>query len=340
MKAWLQSREKIPEGHTIGRRAVDILRYKLPRSWLTQPSGHDSDYGIDLHVEVVKDGSHTGTDFNVQVKGTSDIAESSKKRRIYLKQTTLSYLLNKVSPTILVLCDVQRERIYYTWLQVAIDSLTTRRTRNSISIEIDFGTELDSNFEERAIHFLEEYYGPIFIGLKNPAKIQHLTYGSFHVAQTFESLSYAYTLGLQSLLKERGAIYMEQSSEELSWAATWAVQALGLFCPLFKKFLEIYEDKYFFAESVADKQLIQLYQELRTALNSFLPVADIENEGGKNVISAGDFMLFKSDSRKLWEKSPEILYRLQALAEKLRELVLLAWKLEKREVKIELATPP
>lgn len=328
-----ESKAKIPEAHTTGRRAVDILRYKLPSSWITQPSGHDSDYGIDLRIEVVKDGTHLGTDFNIQVKGTYAIPRNSKKRRIYLKPSTLQYLLRKVSPTMLVLCDVQTERIHYTWLQPAIDSLTTRRTKNSISIEIDLRIELGSDFEQQSLRFLEAYYEPIFVGLKNPAKIQHLTYGSFQVAQAFEFLSNAHSLGLMSLLKEKGVIDLhEDNPDSLSWATTWAVNILGMFCMLFKKFMEIFENKYFSDESLADKQLIQLYEELRTTIGSFLPVAGLENEGGKDVVSAGDFLVFKAlDLNTMWQRTPETLQRLQALSEKLRELVFLAWKIEKRE---------
>jgi len=81
MDNWKQSKIKIPESHIICREAVDILRVKLPHAWVVQPSGHDSDYGIDLRVEVVTNGHHTGTDFNIQVKGSSNIAPKKKKRK-------------------------------------------------------------------------------------------------------------------------------------------------------------------------------------------------------------------------------------------------------------------
>lgn len=332
MDNWTQSKVKVPESHKIGRRAVDILRYKLPSSWIVQQSGQDSDYGIDLRVEVIKDGYHTGTDFNIQVKGTTIIPKKSKRWRVHLKRSTVSYLLNKISPTMIALCDIPTERVYYAWLQSAIDSITTKRTESATSFEIDFRDEILSDFEPRASQFLESYYKPIFLGLRNSAKIQHLTYGSFHVAQAFESLSHAFIMGLMSLLHEKGEIEIsEPIQDSLPWAVTWATNVLCMFFPLFKKFMEIYEDKYFSEESLADQQLMQSYQELRTTVSSFLPVADIENERGPNIIDAGDdFLMVKSDAKIMWEKTPKTLDRLQALSAKLREIVFIAWKLEKR----------
>lgn len=335
MDIWRQSNLKVPESHKIGWRAVEILRYKLPSSWPPpQPSGHDSDYGIDLRIEVVKNSYHTGTDFNVQIKGTNTIPKSAKRRRIRLKRSTVSYLLNKVSPTMLALCDVRTERVYYSWLQLAVEDLTTKRTESTITFEIDFSREISNDFEQRAIRFLESYYRPIFLGLRNPKKIQHLTYGSFQVAQVYEFLSKAYIMGWVSLLREAGQVEVSRSYQEgLPWAVTWSVNLMGMFFPLFKKFIEIYEEKYFSEESIADKQLMQLYQELRRTVSVFLPVVDIENQRGPNVIEAGDFLIGRVNTQMMWEKSQETLDCLQALSEKLREIVFLAWNLEERQIK-------
>jgi hypothetical protein len=326
-----QSTGRIPDSHVTGRRAVDVLRYKLPASWIVHATGQDSDYGIDLRVEVVEDGAPTGTDFNVQVKGTTSIRKPSKAYRVYLKAGTISYLLRKVAPTLIVLCDVKSQRVYYAWLHLALELLTTRKTESGASVEIDFGVELDAGFEKRTASFLEDYYRPIVTGLRNPDKIRHLTSGALHAAQTYEFLANAYVMGLQSLLREKRAIEGgPEDQDALSWATTWAVNTLGMFLGLFRVFMQIYPTKYAEPENIGDQQLRDRYVEFRKSVSDYLPVAGIENEGGEGVVAAGDFIVGRVNIKVMWEKSPETLQRLRARSEKLRELVLLAWKLEKR----------
>ena len=64
---------------------------------------------------------------------------------------------------------------------------------------------------------------------------------------------------------------------------------------------------------------------------TYLPVPGIEAQRGDDVIQAGDFILGKVNMHTMWDRSMETMQRLQALNEKLRELVFLAWKLERHE---------
>lgn len=132
-----------PEAHeidTLARRKVPLA---FPAAWEHRElTGRD--YGIDMMIEVFRNGVATGNSLSLQIKGTSkDIRGAS--RIIYdVPVNTLKYSEMFIAPVMLVICPVEDEQngFYYLWLQEYIkvvlnhDNPNWRQNTSTVRVQI------------------------------------------------------------------------------------------------------------------------------------------------------------------------------------------------------------
>jgi hypothetical protein len=91
-----------PEEHVLGDYAETWCKLLLPREWTKVKSGNP-EYGVDLFVEVFKDGEPTGLLFSVQVKYCTKIGERYVRQPIKTKK--LRQYRQRREPVFLVVVD-------------------------------------------------------------------------------------------------------------------------------------------------------------------------------------------------------------------------------------------
>lgn len=107
-----------PEAHeidTLARRKVPLA---FPASWEHRElTGRD--YGIDMIIEVFKNGSATGNTLSLQIKGTTKNIDKAEKIFFDFPVKTLLYSEMFIVPMLLVICPVNNDgnTFYYLWLQ-------------------------------------------------------------------------------------------------------------------------------------------------------------------------------------------------------------------------------
>lgn len=100
-------------------------------SWVARTIGSD-DYGIDLTVEIFRQGFATGDSFAVQLKATR---EAGSKPTVRVKTSTYNYWAAQPVPALIALWDEQTDRIWYEWAhrvrppKASAETLTISLTR-------------------------------------------------------------------------------------------------------------------------------------------------------------------------------------------------------------------
>jgi Domain of unknown function (DUF4365) len=92
-----------PASHVSGDEAVQCFLSACPAEWV--PSQAQRDYGIDVRLEIVREGGVTGEEFLVQIKGRQ---RAIPKGRVIAKieQPTINYWLGKILPVMIVVVDL------------------------------------------------------------------------------------------------------------------------------------------------------------------------------------------------------------------------------------------
>lgn len=107
-----------PESHeidTLARRKVPLA---FPAAWEHRElTGRD--YGIDMIIEVFRDGVATGNSLSLQIKGTSKDIRDVNRVMYDVPVNTLKYSEMFIAPVLLVVCPVEdgQNGFYYLWLQ-------------------------------------------------------------------------------------------------------------------------------------------------------------------------------------------------------------------------------
>lgn len=90
---------------------------------VVHPVAAGADFGIDLRVEIPQpDRTISGVDFNIQVKTFACLPDprAGQLRPRPVRIETGVYWHAKISPTLIVICDLATNRAYYEWVHVAI----------------------------------------------------------------------------------------------------------------------------------------------------------------------------------------------------------------------------
>lgn len=142
----MSSLPKRTREHVLEAKSLQFVKSVLPLEWIVRDG--KPDYGIDLFVEIVQEGSPTGASFLMQIKATEKANESKRGQCIShrCKTTTLAYFLERPEPIIYVLYDAKVNRAYYLWIQTYIAKGLKRgwRQRQKVTIRIPINQEFDA----------------------------------------------------------------------------------------------------------------------------------------------------------------------------------------------------
>jgi hypothetical protein len=104
---------KRPEQHVIGNRALTVVKLCLPSEWIVREEPEQSDYGIDLEIELASR-EVSGRLFKAQVRGHSGIKwRSDGSFSQSVSETTLNYWRALPLPVVLFVPDVSLEAVYW-----------------------------------------------------------------------------------------------------------------------------------------------------------------------------------------------------------------------------------
>ncbi len=170
-----------PPSHIIGDEAVRIFMSLCPSEWVI--SSLQPDYGLDLRVELTRDGSVTGEEFYVQVKGKISVKDPRKlTTAVTIPQATINYWLGKLPPVVVVLVDTHTRRFWFEWLERAypdyprsVDS--QRKVRMILRSNGD-----DALFANEVPAYVGPYYSHLMAELSNLSQRTHLTRLVFHTS--------------------------------------------------------------------------------------------------------------------------------------------------------------
>lgn len=102
----------------------------------------ESDIGVDLMCELLEERTATGTNFNIQCKGSNRI----KRNSISIKVPTLNYWLICKAPVFIIWVDIENEKFYwaypYNQVKDRINELQEQKT-----VDIKFSKE--NSFSKR-----------------------------------------------------------------------------------------------------------------------------------------------------------------------------------------------
>lgn len=99
---------KVSRSHEIEREACKIVASALPSAWVSSASEQGTDYGVDLWVQIARNGELTPQRVAIQIKGTGD----PRKSTVRLKRTTLEMLAGLSDLAIILKVNVSDRRIW------------------------------------------------------------------------------------------------------------------------------------------------------------------------------------------------------------------------------------
>lgn len=112
------TRPKRPRAHALESESQRAFENLMPTSWVVRPV--ESDYGIDLEVEIFENGEATGLTFKVQLKGTDASGSAQNRRRV--AWSTLAYWRDLDVPVLMCLYSSQSGTTYGRWAHTEIEA--------------------------------------------------------------------------------------------------------------------------------------------------------------------------------------------------------------------------
>ncbi len=111
--------------------------------WLFRRQDGQTDFGVDVEIEMVEKNLVTGRIFKGQVKGQEEIEWKNGKTSVQVKVTTYNLWKNMPLPVIAFLCDVKTRRVYWN-LPI---SQTPRHDADSIYLKFEEQQSIPETFD-------------------------------------------------------------------------------------------------------------------------------------------------------------------------------------------------
>ena len=142
-----------PRQHDLERESRRYVEYKLPSRWRCQPV--QDECGKDLLVEINEEGSATGLEFRVQVKGHERLRIVYSDQIVQpLKVSTLNYFERLLLPVLVIVYSAQDEEAYYVWVKPYIQEVLGKKRpswrESDGESEITLHVPLKNVFDETA----------------------------------------------------------------------------------------------------------------------------------------------------------------------------------------------
>ncbi|HEY0461905.1 MAG TPA: DUF4365 domain-containing protein, partial [Pyrinomonadaceae bacterium] len=144
-ESYLQNLPKVDENSEIQTNSLKALDSLLPSKEFCLRDERVEDYGVDVSLEVLKDGLATNFRTQIQLKGTRSIKpETDGSYRLQIKTSNLNYLLN--NPISIYVLYIEPENEFrFVWARNEFQRLTEAnpKWREQKTIELHFYDILD-----------------------------------------------------------------------------------------------------------------------------------------------------------------------------------------------------
>jgi hypothetical protein len=141
--------------HVIGDEAVRLFVEACPKEWVKAPLAPD--YGLDLRVELARDGAVTGEEFGVQIKGSKRLRCARGHVTLRVRHSTVNYWLGKLQPTMVAAVDTECHRFWFGWLEHLYPDYP-RRFSSDGEIEFSLMSESSPEFGDHVLRYICHYY--------------------------------------------------------------------------------------------------------------------------------------------------------------------------------------
>jgi Domain of unknown function (DUF4365) len=171
-----------PLSHVSGDEAVRIFVSACPPDWII--SNIQPDYGLDLRIELARDGNVTGEEFYVQLKGRRNVnVTSAPQIEVSIAQSTINYWLGKLHPVLVVLVDVSQRRYWFNWLEYAYSNYPQySEEKEEVKLLLNRNSENHSLIDE-ASKYLSGYFTQLRRDLSKTFESTQVTRMLFHVTR-------------------------------------------------------------------------------------------------------------------------------------------------------------
>ncbi|MFW6225802.1 MAG: DUF4365 domain-containing protein [bacterium] len=152
-----------PEAHDIDTAARREVPLAFPIDWEHRElTGRD--YGVDMILEIFKEGGATGNFLNLQIKGTTkEINDNIQEIKFDIPVRTFYYAEMFMAPVLLVVCPVKNTNnsIYYLWLQeyikVVLDFEKPEWRNNKNTVRVSIPSENKMPGREEHLEYISIY---------------------------------------------------------------------------------------------------------------------------------------------------------------------------------------
>ena len=196
-----------PTSHVVGDQAVRFFIASCPSEWAISQIAPD--YGLDLRVELVRDGRVTGNEFAVQVKGKNRLQPSSAGVVVAVKQSTVNYWLGKMCPVMIVAASIMHSRLWFGWLEHIYSDYPTQ-VQSDRDVDLRLRTEISNNFGPMVELYISEYFSRIrteILALPDRTQLSRFSLHVAALARTLTQVHLTLTSGLPS----------EQLQDQMHW---------------------------------------------------------------------------------------------------------------------------
>lgn len=161
---------KRPASHVAADDAIQLFLASCPKEWVASPI--ERDYGLDLRIEVSRNGEVTGEEFFVQVKGRQ--ATKSKDVTVRISQPTINYWLEKIHPVMIVLVDLSRRLFWFDWLENAYRPYPQQQDGSQpVALRLAMNSVVQS-LSEVVPSYLERYFSALRQDIVSMADTGHM----------------------------------------------------------------------------------------------------------------------------------------------------------------------
>jgi len=175
-----------PIGHVVGDEAVRLFVDACPREWIPAPLAPD--YGLDLRIELVREGRVTGEEFAAQIKGREGASPRSGGITARVSHSTVNYWLGKLNPTMIVVVDTRQRRLWYSWLEHTYTDYP-QRLKTEGTLELTLDSELGSGFADAVGRYVSDWFERLRTEMHLLSDRVQLSRFSLHVAAVARCLT-------------------------------------------------------------------------------------------------------------------------------------------------------
>ena len=183
---------KRPLAHVVGDAAVRLFVEACPREWVPAPLAPD--YGLDVRMEIVREGRVTGEEFAAQVKGRQRVhPRNDGSVTADAAHSTVNYWLGKLNPTMVVLADTSERRLWYGWLEHAYADWP-RPLKSNGEVVLTLRSEYGPGFPDAVGRYVSEWFARLRKEVHLLPDRSQLTRFSLHVAAVARCLTQIHLL--------------------------------------------------------------------------------------------------------------------------------------------------